>query len=130
MNDITVRFEVKITERKDMSRMIVIEERGADIKRVLSVYEGSRSFLSASMKAVLADYMKDNTPKLQTHTLPQYVQDYFGTRSIEMRREKDMGGFSFHGPKLSILVKKNHACSARTELARIIRQKLAEQKEA
>lgn len=127
MNAVTVRFEVRIAERKDFCRMIVIEERDGQ-SAVKGVYEGARSFLSASMKSVLADYMEDATLPLQTWSLPQYVKDYFGTRSIEMRRERDLNGFSFHGPNLSILIKTEHADRARKLLCREIRRKLSEQK--
>ena len=94
---------------------------------VHTVFHGSRSEIVKAFAEALKDLMSDDKVEVfQTHTLPQYVHEYFGCSrrgtKIEMRRDTD--GFSFHGPKLSILVKKKHAYNARAELVKIIKRKL------
>lgn len=94
---------------------------------VHTVFYGSRSEIVKAFAQALKDLMPDSEVEvLQTHTLPQYVHEYFGCSrrgtKIEMRRDPD--GFSFHGPKLSILIKKKHAHAARDELTKTIKRKL------
>lgn len=94
---------------------------------VHTVAHGSRAEIVKAFAQALEDLMPDDKVEVfQTHTLPQYVHEYFGCSrrgtKIEMRRDPE--GFSFHGPKLSILVKKKHAHSARDELTKIIKRKL------
>lgn len=94
---------------------------------VKDVFYGTRNEIVNAFASTLKELMPDTEEEyLQTHTLPGYVKAYFGVargERIDMRREEG-GGFSFHGPMLSILIKKPHAHSARVELARVIRQKL------
>lgn len=91
---------------------------------------GSRTHIVKAFADYAKGIMPDaKPPKYQTHTLPNFVKTYFGTRDVEMRRDENLGGFTFSGPMFICNVQKYHACSARKEVAEMVRRKLKEQAE-
>lgn len=132
----TYKFEVYHGRpEKTDNRLLLLEPRIGPDDRVgyfvRNVFHGSRNEIVNAFAACLKELMPDPEEYFQTHSLPQYVKQYFGTNQIVMKRASDKGfeeeGFTFEGPMLSILIVKKHAHAAREELKRVIRQKLQDQ---
>jgi hypothetical protein len=122
----TLRFEVP-HGRPDMTdnRLLIFDDAG----NLLSSTTGSRTVLQAAFNRALKKHLEPNAVEVfQTHTLPNFVKDYFGTRNVEMKRGADGKSFDFTGPMLAITINKGHAFAARRELVYEIRRKLAASK--